>query len=113
MSLVLRGDVISVINRKFGKDHAKAGQVYGRLYQLNTVVNEDGYVKIVDVDDFDLTREVKVGKSLDIPVYAQIYIPSDKDGKQKGEPRIQFHAIRTNGKDVSLVEPAQSKGVKV
>lgn len=110
MSLILQGDVVAVISRKYGKDHAKAGQIYGRLYQLSTVVNDDGYVKIVDVDDFELTRKVEVGRSLTVPVYAQIYIPLDKEGKQKGEPRIQFHAQKANG--AGLAEP-EKKAVKV
>lgn len=109
MSLIMQGAVVAVIDRKYGKDNPKAGQVYGRLYQLSTVVNDDGYVKIVDVDDFDLNRKVEIGKLLTVPVYAQIYIPVDKDtGRTKGEPRIQFHAMK-DGNGVGAVHHVEEK----
>jgi hypothetical protein len=106
MSLKLEGDVVAVIDRKYakvttdrdGKIH-QIGEIYGRLYQMQTVVNEDGYVKIVDVDDFDLKRKVELGH-FTLPVYVNIYSPVDKEGKKNGESRIQFHAIKEKNVEV-------------
>lgn len=109
MGLNIDGVVISVINRKYNKDHKFAGQVYGRLYQLQNVVNEEGYTRVVDVTDGDLTRVVTVGKSISLPVWCEIYTPLDKDGKQKDAPRLQFHALK--GEAVKF--ETKEKGVKV
>lgn len=105
MSLILQGEVITIINRTKKDD----GSIYARLYQVQTVVNNDGYKKSVDVDDFDLSRKVEVGKEISIPVYAAIWQPEDKKGK-KGLPVIQYHALK--GNNVVAGDPAR-KGVKV
>lgn len=105
MSLILQGEVITIIPRVKKDD----GTVYARLYQIQTVVNNDGYKKSVDVDDFDLTRKVEVGKEITLPVYAAIWQPEDKNGK-KGVPVIQYHALKGNG---AVVSAPVSKGIKV
>jgi len=105
MSLILQGTVITIINR-IKKD---TNEVYARLYQVQTVVNDDGYKKSVDVDDFELGRKVEVGKEISLPVYAAIWQPEDKNGK-KGVPVIQYHALKTNNSGASAAAP---KGVKV
>ena len=109
MSLRIQGTVGAVVNRKRGKDHKDAGQVYARVYQVDDVL-ESGYRKTTDVDDWDLEKKVEVGQKVDFPIIAEIYIPVDKNGVQKGEPRIQYRCIG-NGNSKN-VEP-EKKGVKV
>lgn len=88
MSLILQGKIESIIPRK----NKETGVIYARTYQF-AVETKGGYKKYINVDDFDLKRVVAVGQEKKLPVYVDIWEPTDKDGKKNGEPRIQYHAM--------------------
>jgi len=100
MSLILQGKVETIIPRT----KEKSNEVFSRVYQIKVVQN-GGFVKLINVDDFDLNRKISIGDTVNLPVYCDIWQPQDKNGKFKS-PVLQYHAIKED--DAKLFTPTKN-----
>lgn len=95
MSLQLIGELRSVIAKKVGDTNM-------RQYQILT--SDQDKERLLDVDDFDLTRKIELKKEISLAVYVTSYT------SKNGAVYIQYHAIR-GGKGQEHTE--EKRAVKV
>lgn len=80
MSLTLKGEVRSITDKK-------AGDVKFRQYQVLT--SDQDKERLLEVDDFDLSRKVEIKKEIELNVYVTTY------SAKNGVNYLQYHAIKS------------------